>query len=65
MNGQPYHDYEATPAWSVIEQAIAALVENQDIKEMTTRGRIVGYLVKCLVDARVDLPATKKAELEK
>ena len=39
------------PAWKIVDEAISALVANQDIKEATDRCYIVGYLIKCLVEA--------------
>ena len=47
----PYHELEAMPAWKIVDEAISALVANQDIKEATDRCYIVGYLIKCLVEA--------------
>ena len=32
--------------WKVIEESIGDLVKNNDLVEKTTRGNIVGYLVK-------------------
>jgi hypothetical protein len=51
MNRHPYSQYEGLLAWRVIDEAVSALAANQDIKEMTGRSHIVGYLVKRLVDA--------------
>jgi len=49
----PYRSYEDALAWKVVDEAVAALVENHDIKELTTRTRIVGYLVKQLIESGV------------
>ena len=53
MNNYPYHQYETTLAWKIINQAVSDLVENQDIQETTARVYIVGYLVKRLVEEGV------------
>lgn len=37
-------------AWSVIENALLDLVDNQDIIENTKKEYIVGYLLKCLIE---------------
>jgi hypothetical protein len=44
----PYDQYKNSPLWKTIEKAIDDLVENQDLKETTSRDLIVGYLVKCI-----------------
>jgi hypothetical protein len=61
MSNQLYQEYEDTPAWDVIDEGISALVANQDIKELTHRRNIVGYLVKRLVEAKV-IMATKQPD---
>jgi hypothetical protein len=43
-----YEQYKNSPLWKIIEKAIDDLVENQDLKETTSRDLIVGYLVKCI-----------------
>ena len=50
MNAQkhPYSKFEHTNVWQVLEQAIQELVANNDIKELTPRTHIVGYLAKRL-----------------
>lgn len=47
----PYHEFESTKLWGVINQAMFDLVENTDLDEMTDRKYIVGYLCKSLSDA--------------
>lgn len=47
----PYHDFEGTAVWLALEKAIVELVENQDIREMTPREYVVGYLIKKLNEA--------------
>lgn len=42
----PYMAYEKTYIGKLIASAINDLVENQDIKEMTLRKYIVGYIAK-------------------
>jgi hypothetical protein len=52
----PYCKYEAGLAWKIVDEAIADLVANQDIRETTPRQYIVGYLVKALVEGGVINP---------
>jgi len=47
-NEHPYKEYETGEYWATIEKAVADLVDNQDIKEMTDRNYIVGYICKLL-----------------
>jgi len=49
----PYKSLEGQPVWSVLEQAIRDLVDNQDILEQTSRAHIVGYVAKRLVESGV------------
>lgn len=44
----PYVAYQKSPVWKKLDQAIDALVSNGDLKEMTRREYIVGYLVQAL-----------------
>lgn len=48
--GFPYQNFMDTPEWRVLDNAISDLVHNNDIRELTTRGHIVGYLCKKLAD---------------
>jgi hypothetical protein len=47
----PYEAWEGTKLWSALEAAIAELVENQDLREMTAREYIVGFLAKRLSES--------------
>jgi hypothetical protein len=38
-------------AWKVVDESISDLVANNDIKEMTPRPYIVGYIVKRLMES--------------
>ncbi|HEY2785106.1 MAG TPA: hypothetical protein VGJ05_09045 [Fimbriiglobus sp.] len=51
MNTHPYQKYEETMAWKIIDEAISELVSNRDLKEMTARVYIIGFLVKRLVES--------------
>ena len=42
----PYVKHEGTPLWRAVERAIADLVENGDLTELTHRNYIVGYICK-------------------
>lgn len=44
----PYKEFEETQLWNVIENALDALVENQDIELTTKREYVIGYLCKSL-----------------
>jgi hypothetical protein len=53
-----YRAFESSPAWTVIDEAISELVENQDLVEGTLRHYLVGYLVNALTEAGLlDRPA--------
>jgi len=47
----PYEAWEGTKVWSTLEAAVAELVENKDLEEMTPREYIVGLLAKRLSEA--------------
>jgi hypothetical protein len=51
----PYKKFEKTPLWRALSRGIRDLVENQDLKEITGRGYIVGYLCKVLTRQRKKL----------
>ena len=42
----PYHRFESTELWAVLDRGIADLVDNGDLTESTPREYIVGYLTK-------------------
>ena len=44
--GHPYETWKGTKLWDTIEAAISELVENQDLKEVTSREYVVGLLAK-------------------
>lgn len=52
-NAHPYEAWEGTRTWSTLEAAVAELVENQDLEEMTPREYIVGFLTKRLAEAGI------------
>ncbi|MCW8899654.1 MAG: hypothetical protein OQK95_03175 [Gammaproteobacteria bacterium] len=47
----PYKAFETNENWKIVEKAIADLVDNQDLKEMTDRKYIVGYICKLLSES--------------
>lgn len=49
----PYDIYKNLDEWHAIENAIADLVDNQDLVESTNRDYIVGYIIKCLDDKQL------------
>jgi hypothetical protein len=51
-----YREFEALPAWQVVDRSITDLIENEDIEERTHHLLIVGYITKAL--ARADLLRT-------
>ncbi|OGV53663.1 MAG: hypothetical protein A2017_03670 [Lentisphaerae bacterium GWF2_44_16] len=50
ISRNPYKSYESTSIWNLVDSAISDLIENQDIKEMTSRKYIVGYIVKKILE---------------
>jgi len=48
LTTSPYEMYRGTPAWKILDKAIADLVDNTDIVEQTRRDYIVGYICKKL-----------------
>ena len=52
----PYRDFEGTPLWKAIDKGIGDLIKNHDLKEMTPRAHVVGYLCKVLTRRKVALP---------
>jgi len=48
----PYKEFEKTGLWKALNKGIRDLVENQDLKEITRRDYIVGYLCKALTRSR-------------
>lgn len=42
----PYKEYENTPIWSIVGQAITELVENNDIELQTSIEYVIGYICK-------------------
>ena len=41
----PYERWKTDPLWSAVNTAISDLVDNTDLKELTARDYIVGYIV--------------------
>ena len=42
----PYKEYENTPIWSIVGQAITELVENNAIELQTPIEYVIGYICK-------------------
>ena len=42
----PYKEYENTPIWSIVGQAITELVENNDIELQPPIEYVIGYICK-------------------
>ncbi|RKP55558.1 hypothetical protein D7Z26_10270 [Cohnella endophytica] len=60
----PYHDFEGTLLWNLINNGINDLSNNQDINEMTRREYIVGYLYSQLKDfIKTELDGAEIVEL--
>jgi hypothetical protein len=47
----PYVPLENTDVWRELEKAVKDLVDNKDLRELTDRKYIVGFLAKRLSDA--------------
>ena len=41
----PYERWKTDPLWAIVNIAISDLVKNADLKELTARDYIVGYIV--------------------
>ena len=52
-NYDPYKEFEGLAAWSVVDRAIARLVQNKDLIEQTDRRHLVGLIVRELSDSGV------------
>jgi len=48
----PYKDFEGTPLWSAVENAVKELVENGDVVAQTPRRYIVGCIAKRIAESR-------------
>jgi hypothetical protein len=46
----PYIEFEGSPVWNVVEQAISDLEKNQDLKLTELPEYIVGYICKKLAE---------------
>lgn len=59
-----YNKYKKHAFWKVIENAIDALIINNDLEEKTAHHNVVGYLTKCLCDHidRANVKNTEKLE---
>ena len=51
MSSHPYKNLEHLSAWKVLDRALTELVENGDLKELTARRYILGYIIKQLSGA--------------
>ena len=50
----PYSELAGSPAWQIIDRAIAELATNRDLVETTAHDYIVGYLCKALASSKVE-----------
>jgi len=48
----PYKQFEGTRLWKALDKGIDELIENQDLKEITKRKYILGYLCKALTQRK-------------
>ncbi len=46
LSKHPYTDYEDTPLWNAIDKILSELEQNQDLKLLTPREYVVGYICK-------------------
>jgi len=49
-NDHPYREYEKSPIWKVVAQAVDDLAKNGDLIEQTRREYLVGYITRKLVE---------------
>ena len=45
----PYTKFEDTKLWKILNKGIGDLVANEDLKELTDREHVVGYLCTLLI----------------
>jgi len=55
MNKTPYAELKNLQCWNIIEKAINDLIENNDLKEKTSKEYIVGYIVQCILQNYPDI----------
>jgi hypothetical protein len=48
----PYADYEGSPLWKVVSEAIKELVKNRDLSETTAHPYLVRYICKKISEAK-------------
>lgn len=58
-HSHPYRDVEGSMVWNVIDEAVATLVRNGDIQELTPRRYITGYLTNSLLSALVSAKSSR------
>ncbi|HXH71038.1 MAG TPA: hypothetical protein VNI60_11970 [Pyrinomonadaceae bacterium] len=61
MENHPYKKFQNTKVWQVVEQSIFDLEENQDLKLLTIKEYIIGFICKKLDDNKL-LKNTTKTE---
>ncbi|MEJ2218739.1 MAG: hypothetical protein P8099_19300 [Gemmatimonadota bacterium] len=49
MSQKPYRQYESSPVWTVVEEAIRDLEDNQDIEVTTSHHYVIGYLCEQII----------------
>ena len=54
MPETPYTEYESTPMWRVLEQALQELEENGDLTITTVPRHVIGYLCQRLAAAGLE-----------
>jgi hypothetical protein len=48
----PYTNFEGSVLWGAVEKAINLLVKNGDLKELTARKYIVGYICQAIAGGK-------------
>jgi len=49
----PYNEFENTPLWKIVEEAISDLESNQDLDLTTSPEYFIGYICRSLVNKGV------------
>ena len=52
MKTHPYKELESNWLWKIVNKSIEDLINNQDIKEKTSRTYIVGYICRSIYKSR-------------
>jgi hypothetical protein len=56
-----YAEFEKTPLWKAVDEAISDLEKNRDMELITTRENVIGYICQQLAQKKIaDKPSFAK-----